>query len=91
MGYTGGGSLERFFRTAMTHRNFDRVQFAAHTIHRLFWQQEMPFIPLWQLDRFVAFHDDVKLFDGNEPLAASSLDAQRIFQTLEYWKLERKK
>lgn len=91
MGYTGGGSLEKFFRTAMAHRNFERVQNAAHTIHRLFWVQEMPFIPLWQLDRFVAFHDDVKLFDGNEPLAGSSLDAQRVFQTVEYWKLDRKK
>src|SRR5262249_2585044 len=65
LAYTKGAGLEKLFREAMGHRDFNRVKAITHTIHRVFAQQEMPFIPLWQLDRHVVVHNDLQLFEGS--------------------------
>jgi ABC-type oligopeptide transport system substrate-binding subunit len=95
LGYSKGASLERDFREARNHRNFDRVRTITHTIHRRFVQQEMPFIPLWQLDRHLVVHNDLQFYDGVKsiPLGLGTtlpIDPLRIFSTVEFWKLRRK-
>ena len=95
LGYTKAANLERRFQEVRGHRNFDRVREITHTIHRIFIQQEMPFIPLWQLDRQLVVHNDLLLYDGvrNLPVHAGTplpLDPLRLFSTVEYWKVRRK-
>ena len=95
LNYTRGARLETLFREALGHRDFNRVRAVTHTIHQTFVQDAMPFIPLWQLDRHVAVHNDLRLNDGTRdvPLDASTpvpLDPLRLFSTVEYWKIRRK-
>ncbi len=95
LGYTGGGGrLEQMCRNALNHRNFKDVQEITHTIHQVFVQQEMPFIPLWQLDRHIAFSNAVQMLDGTRKLDLSGstpeIDPLRLFGTVEFWKVARK-
>ncbi len=94
LGYNGGGGrLESLCRNALNHRNFKDVQDITHTIHQAFVQQEMPFIPLWQLDRFMAYSNGLQLLDGTRPLnltgPAPEIDPLRVFGTVEYWRVSR--
>jgi hypothetical protein len=52
----------------------------------------MPFIPLWQLDRHVAFTNALQILDEERPLIGSTpeLDPLRLFDTVEHWRLSRK-
>ncbi len=91
LNYPSGGRLETPCREALNHRNFDRVQSITHTIHQAFIQ-EMPFVPLWQLDRFIAHAGNVHLLDGNRPInlagpEAPEIDPLRIFGTAETWRV----
>jgi peptide/nickel transport system substrate-binding protein len=95
LGVRSGSSLEKEFRDVLGHRDFARVQATTHTIHRIFVVEEMPFIPLWQLDRHLAVHNDLRLHDGTRdvPLDARTpapIDPLRLFSTVEYWRLRRK-
>jgi ABC-type transport system substrate-binding protein len=94
LGYQGGnGRLEQLCRDALNHRNFKNVQELTHTIHSVFVQQEMPFIPLWQLDRFIAHTNSVQILDGTRQLSLTSttpeIDPLRVFGTVEYWRVNR--
>lgn len=52
--------------------------------------QRVPFIPLWQLDRFVAVHRDLEIaFESpRESLSPEHLDPNVIFTGAEYWRLK---
>jgi hypothetical protein len=54
----------------------------------------MPFIPLWQLDRYIALTSAVQLLDGTEPLKLDGpqpgIDPLRLFSTIEHWKVGKK-
>ncbi len=94
LGYTGGGGkLEQLCRNALNHRNFKNVQEQTHTIHSVFVQQEMPFIPLWQLDRFLAYSSSVQILDGTRQLnltgTTPEIDPLRVFGTVESWRVNR--
>ena len=95
LGTRSGSTLEKLFREALGHRDFDRVRTVTQTIHRVFVLEEMPFIPLWQLDRFLAVHNDLRLHDGTrdvllEARTPAPLDPLRLFSTVEYWRVRRK-
>jgi len=84
--------MEKLFRMVMAHRDFNEVRSYTHTIHRQFALQEVPFVPLWQLDRHLAFNSGVKLSDGvrEVPVLASAplqLDPLRVFATAAHWKV----
>jgi ABC-type transport system substrate-binding protein len=92
LGYNGaGGKLESLCRDALNHRDFERVKNITHTIHQAFVQQEMPFVPLWQLDRHIAHGPGVHLLEGTRPLSltgpAPEIDPLRVFATIEYWQV----
>ena len=55
----------------------------------------MPFIPLWQLDRHLAVHNDLRLHDGTRDVSVEAstpvpLDPLRLFSTVEHWRIRRK-
>jgi peptide/nickel transport system substrate-binding protein len=86
--------LEKLFHEAASHRDFEQVRKITHTIHKVFLQ-EVPFIPLWQLDRHLALSQELELSDGNRILEVAQkrplrIDPLRIFSTVEYWRLRRR-
>ncbi|MBI1915468.1 MAG: hypothetical protein HYS12_12140 [Planctomycetes bacterium] len=93
MGYVNA-DMEQLFRRVAGHRDFNEVRRRTHMIHQ-FAVREVPFVPLWQLDRHFAFNREVRLSDGARelPVAAGTplpLDPLRIFATAGYWKVRRK-
>jgi ABC-type oligopeptide transport system substrate-binding subunit len=94
LSYANDSTLQKYFRDAMNHRDFAELRKSTHLIHRVI-KDQMPLIPLWQLDRCVAFHQDVKLYDGVKPLPLDgsqpiSLDPLAVFRHIESWRLEKK-
>jgi hypothetical protein len=65
----------------MTYRDFTKVKRYAHDIHDRIYEQ-MPFIPLWQLDTHLAFHNTLMLPPDIDPLL--------IFTDVENWRLEKR-
>jgi peptide/nickel transport system substrate-binding protein len=63
---------------SMARRDFNEVQKYTHQIHDLL-SEEMPLIPLWQLDPLLAWGRQVK---------PSSVDPVRVFTDIEQWQLE---
>jgi ABC-type transport system substrate-binding protein len=76
MGYRG--PLATMVQNAALLRNFAQAQEAARRIHQKFLQDEMPFIPLWQLDGYAAVGDDV---------TAPPFDPTTVFTDAESWRL----
>jgi ABC-type transport system substrate-binding protein len=85
--YKGGGTgdLIPMIRDASRQRDFPQVRDLAHRLHDTFLKEEMPFIPLWQLDPQAAYHRDV-LPPGSDP----PFDPVLVFTDAELWKLNRK-
>jgi ABC-type oligopeptide transport system substrate-binding subunit len=79
LGYQNDGALEEDCQKAMSHREFALVQEYQRSIYRQIYRK-MPFIPLWQLDTFIAVHRDLK------PV---HIDPLTIFTDVEQWKLEK--
>jgi ABC-type oligopeptide transport system substrate-binding subunit len=80
LGYTNDGELEGYFRKAMARRQFKAVQQEMYEIHDRIVEQ-MPFIPLWQLDTHVVFDKDLQPV-GIDPLL--------VFTNVEEWRLEKR-
>jgi hypothetical protein len=61
----------------------------AATITRLF-NDSLPFIPLWQLDRHMVISNRVKLIvdESNDPIDASFLNQTTLFQGVARWQLK---
>jgi ABC-type oligopeptide transport system substrate-binding subunit len=96
MGYLAEGNgttdadraLGRKLNELRGHRDFNQeLKGRMHEIHRLF-REQMPFIPLWQLDRHIVVHNSLEIHvEGIErPVSASRLDPVTIFQHAERWK-----
>jgi ABC-type transport system substrate-binding protein len=60
-------------------RDFSQVRQYVHAIHRDFWDSEMPFIPLWQLDPLAAHRTGLR---------AGTFDPLRVFTDVEQWRLD---
>ena len=53
----------------------------AYQIHDKFLKEEMPFIPLWQLDPLAAIHADVDTEASDPPF-----DPVLVFPDVERWR-----
>ena len=98
LGYLSSGSnateadrrLKKCLDDIRSYRDFNKH------VRELTWDahaqvnQRVPFIPLWQLDRFVAIHRDLELaFESpRESLPADHLDPNVIFTGAEFWRLK---
>jgi len=72
------------------HRDFrDRIREETWKVHTKFLSR-MPFVPLWQLDRFVVVHRSLDLFLDNpsERIDPERLDPATIFTGVELWRLK---
>jgi peptide/nickel transport system substrate-binding protein len=82
--------LRRKIDEVRKHRDFTvKVQSLTWDIHTLF-NLRVPFVPLWQLDRFIVVHKDVKLHieSPNVEVKAEQLDPAVLFTGVEMWRLE---
>jgi ABC-type oligopeptide transport system substrate-binding subunit len=87
LGYQKDVELQRLSIRAMGHRNPAEIKSLTHHIHEVFFQN-MPFIPLWQLDTHIAVHRSLSLVDGQE--RPVDIDPLLIFTGVETWTLERR-
>ena len=74
---------------ARRHQDPARLRALAEGIHGAF-NEAVPFVPLWQLDRHVAFATGVKvLLPGRaEPASPAVLDPTTLFSGVGRWKVE---
>jgi peptide/nickel transport system substrate-binding protein len=71
--------LKNSFSRALGHRQFSEIQKLTHDIHAQLYEQ-MPLIPLWQLQTHIAFR-------GLNP---GRINANRLFANIERWELSGK-
>jgi ABC-type transport system substrate-binding protein len=81
LGYVDG-RLQTELEQAKSHRDFKSVQEATHLVHQML-NTEMPLVPLWQLDTYLAYRKTVKL-------EQAGVDPLLIFNDVERWSLEAK-
>jgi peptide/nickel transport system substrate-binding protein len=81
MGYTGG--LIPQMRIINLRRQFSEVRVFTHQLHDTFLKEEMPFIPLWQLDALSVVGKRVDIPKRDQPF-----DPVRVFTDVEQWKLK---
>jgi ABC-type transport system substrate-binding protein len=74
--------LDGLFGQAMIHRQISAMQDLTHQIHARMYDQ-MPMIPLWQLDTHIAIHKDLEIPENIDPLL--------IFNDVETWKLQQQR
>ena len=82
--------LRRLIDEAGRSRNFSQVvREKTHDVHALF-NTRVPFVPLWQLDRYMVAHKDLEMyFDAPEsPAGAEQLDPATVFTGVEMWRLK---
>jgi ABC-type transport system substrate-binding protein len=82
--------LRRMIEEAQHSRDFSKkVQQKTWDIHALF-NRRMPFVPLWQLDRYMAVHKDLEMFFDNPdaPVTADQLDPAVVFTGVEMWRVK---
>ena len=71
------------------HRDPGKLTYLASEASKLF-NETLPFIPLWQLDRHTVFHNNLKVFvdDTTEPANPRVLNPTTLFQGVARWRLE---
>ncbi|OAI41083.1 hypothetical protein AYO40_03900 [Planctomycetaceae bacterium SCGC AG-212-D15] len=82
LGYQPNADLQGWFNKARNHRDFGKIKEYTHTIAGLVHEQ-LPFIPLWQLDTLLAVHDSVQTVP--EP---RRLDPLGVFTEIERWEIK---
>ncbi len=93
LGYVPNARVQSLFREAMSYRSFAQVRELTQTLHEVLYHQEVPFVPLWQLDRHIAYRDRLKLYNGNHKIVLdenkpAALDPLYLLRTIDGWKLE---
>ena len=98
MGYLAQGTnpaegdrrLRKLLDETKLYRDFTKqVKDKTWDIHTLF-NQRVPFIPLWQLERYVVHHRDLEIyFDNPEaPVPPDRIDPATVFTGVEMWRLK---
>ena len=86
----GDRRLRKLIEEARASRDFTKkVQQKTWDIHTLF-NQRLPFIPLWQLDRYMAVHKDLELYFENpdSPVTPEQIDPATVFTGAEMWRVK---
>lgn len=86
----GDRRLRRLIEEAQNSRDFNKtVRQKTWDIHALF-NQRVPFVPLWQLDRYMVVHKDLEMvFDNPDaPVSAEQLDPAVVFTGVELWRVK---
>jgi ABC-type transport system substrate-binding protein len=78
LGYVPGGEVQAVMQECLSRRDFTEVRKYVHLLHDFLLSKEMPLIPLWGLDSFVAVRDQVE----HPPF-----DPLLVFTDAEQWKL----
>jgi peptide/nickel transport system substrate-binding protein len=69
-------------------RDYDTLAQRAADIAERF-NQSLPFIPLWQLDRHIALHRQLRIsYDTSTPADPTTLNPTTLFTRIAYWRLE---
>ncbi|MCS6865593.1 MAG: ABC transporter substrate-binding protein [Gemmataceae bacterium] len=81
--------LEALLRDLRGYRDFQQLAAKAGEVHRLF-NEVVPFIPLWQLDRHLLVHKRVKIYTDltDQPVSPRVLNPTTLFQGIAYWRME---
>lgn len=98
MGYLAQGTnpaegdrrLRKLIDDNRQYRDFTKqVKDRTWDIHALF-NQRVPFIPLWQLERYVAHHRDLEIYfdNPNAPVPPDRIDPAAVFTGIEMWRLK---
>lgn len=98
MGYLAQGTnatepdrrLKKLMDEVRSFRDFTKeVKDRTWDIHALF-NQRVPFVPLWQLDRYMVTHRDLEIFFDNPeaPVPAEAIDPGVVFTGVEMWRLK---
>jgi ABC-type transport system substrate-binding protein len=98
MGYLSQGTnptdpdrrLKKLMDDVRRFRDFTKeVKDRTWDIHALF-NQRVPFVPLWQLDRYIVTHRDLEIFFDNPetPVPAEAVDPAIVFTGAEMWRLK---
>ncbi len=98
LGYLGDESaigerdrrLRQLLAEIRTHRDFDNaIKEKTHQLVVLF-NQQMPFVPLWQLDRHMILSNNLQIHleKGSRPLPYSLIEPDRLFTGVQNWKIK---
>ncbi len=81
--------LGAILRELRSYREFGPLLARTAEVHKLF-NECVPFIPLWQLDRHTLFHNAVKVYteDSDVPVSPRVLNPTTLFQGIARWRLE---
>ena len=74
----------------LDYRDFEgQIKPRTRRIHQLF-NDRMPFVPLWQLDRHMLVNTGLRVFvdDSTEPSPIQSLNPTLLFQNVGRWRIE---
>ena len=83
------GRLGQLLTELRAYRDFSQVATKSVEVHKLF-NESVPFVPLWQLDRHILVHNSVKIYvdDTDTPVSPRALNPTTLFQGIARWRLE---
>src|SRR5262249_25465664 len=82
--------LKKLMDEVRVYRDFTKeAKDRTWDIHALF-NQRVPFVPLWQLDRYIVTHRDLEIFFDNPeaPVPGEPIDPAVVFTGVEMWRLK---
>lgn len=82
-------TLVNKLRDVTRNRDFNKLRTLSHDIFQRF-NERVPFIPLWQIDRHMIVSNKLKFFyeDRNDPLPPQWLEPRSMFTSISRWRLE---
>ncbi len=81
--------LGQLLNELRAYREFNSLASKTAEVHKQF-NECVPFVPLWQIDRHMLFHESVKVYtdDSETPVSPGVLNPTTLFQGIARWRLE---